>query len=56
MTFAPDAAAGTILLRPAFFAEVTDASPVVLTFHFWSGATVQYTVVRNGTAVTGTVG
>nr|WP_210768341.1 cellulase family glycosylhydrolase [Cellulomonas humilata] len=56
VTFAPDAATGSILLRPAFFAEVADASPVVLTFHFWSGAIVQYTVVRNGTAVTGTVG
>lgn len=56
VTFAPDTAAGTILLRPAFFAEVTDGAPVVLTFHFWSGATVTYTVVRDGTAVTGTVG
>lgn len=56
VTFAPDAAAGTILLRPAFFSEVTDGSPVVLTFHFWSGDTVQYTVVRSGSSVTGTVG
>lgn len=56
VTFAPDTAAGTIVLRPAFFAEVTDGAPVVLTFHFWSGETVAYTVVRNGTAVTGTVG
>ncbi|WP_315094420.1 cellulase family glycosylhydrolase [uncultured Cellulomonas sp.] len=56
VTFAPDAASGAILLRPAFFAEVADGAPVVLTFHFWSGATVRYTVVRDGTAVTGTVG
>ncbi|MBO3102340.1 cellulase family glycosylhydrolase [Cellulomonas sp. zg-ZUI168] len=56
VTFAPDQATGTILLRPAFFAEVTDGAPVVLTFHFWSGAVLQYTVVRSGTAVTGTVG
>ncbi|MBB2923283.1 cellulase family glycosylhydrolase [Cellulomonas cellasea] len=56
VTFAPDTAAGTIALRPTFFAEVIDGAPVVLTFHFWSGATVAYTVVRNGTAVTGTVG
>lgn len=56
VTFAPDTAAGTVLLRPAFFAEVTDGAPVVLTFHFWSGDTVTYTVVREGTAVTGTVG
>ena len=56
VTFAPDASAGTIVLRPAFFAEVTDGSPVVLTFHFWSGRTAAYTVVRTGTAVSGTVG
>lgn len=56
VTFAPDASAGTIALRPAFFAEVADGSPVVLTFHFWSGDTVRYTVVRTGTSVTGTVG
>ena len=56
VTSAPDTAAGTIVLRPAFFAEVTDGAPVVLTFHFWSGETLEYTVVRNGTAVTGTVG
>lgn len=55
VTFAPDAAAGGIVLRPAFFAEVTDGAPVRLTFHFWSGRTVDYTVVRTGTAVTGTV-
>lgn len=55
-TFAPDEAGGRILLRPAFFAEVNDGAPVTLTFHFWSGETVQYTVVRQGTAVTGTVG
>lgn len=56
VTFAPDTAAGTIVLRPAFFAEVTDRAPVELTFHFWSGETVRYTVVRDGIAVTGTVG
>ncbi|MCF4121404.1 cellulase family glycosylhydrolase [Antribacter sp. KLBMP9083] len=56
VTFAPDEGAGRILLRPAFFAEVTDGAPVTLTFHFWSGETVRYTVVRQGSAVTGTVG
>lgn len=56
VAFAPDTQAGTILLRPAFFAEVTDGAPVVLTFHFWSGEVLQYTVVRTGTEVTGTVG
>ncbi|MCK9792867.1 cellulase family glycosylhydrolase [Isoptericola sp. 4D.3] len=52
VTFAPED--GRIVLRPAFFAEVTDQRPVTLTFHFWSGDTVTYTVVRDGDAVTGT--
>ena len=56
VTFAPDASAGTIVLRPAFFAEVADGTAVVLTFHFWSGAPVTYTVVRSGATVSGSVG
>ncbi|WP_230684912.1 cellulase family glycosylhydrolase [Cellulomonas sp. JZ18] len=52
VTFAPED--GRIVLRPAFFAEVTDGAPVHLTFHFWSGDTVSYTVTRTGTTVTGT--
>ncbi|QCB95473.1 cellulase [Cellulomonas shaoxiangyii] len=54
VTFAPED--GHIVLRPAFFAEVTDGAPVSLTFHFWSGRTAEYTVTRTGTTVTGTVG
>ncbi|WP_079575567.1 cellulase family glycosylhydrolase [Krasilnikoviella flava] len=52
VAFAPEDDA--ILLRPAFFAEVTDGAPVTLTFHFWSGDTVEYTVTRDGAAVIGT--
>jgi endoglucanase len=29
---------------------------VHLTFHFWSGDTVEYTVTKEGDTVTGTVG
>ncbi len=54
--FAPDEAAGRIILRPRFFQDVADQRPVKLTFHFWSGDKVTYTVVRDGTAVTGTAG
>ncbi|WP_251152622.1 cellulase family glycosylhydrolase [Cellulosimicrobium sp. Marseille-Q4280] len=54
VTFAPDATAEEIVLRPAFFAEVTDGAPVTLTFHFWSGEVVEYTVQRDGATVTGT--
>ncbi|WP_229073092.1 cellulase family glycosylhydrolase [Actinoplanes sp. DH11] len=52
--FAPDHAAGTIRLTPDFFAEVTDATPVTLRFHFWSGEIVTYQLTRSGTTVTGT--
>jgi endoglucanase len=55
-SFAPDYTAGTIRLTAEFFAEVTDAAPVTLTFIFWSGATVTYHVTRTGTTVTGTAG
>lgn len=52
--FAPDYPAGAIKLTPEFFAEVTDRSPVTLTFVFWSGENVTYQVTRTGTSVTGT--
>ncbi|WP_433828707.1 cellulase family glycosylhydrolase [Actinoplanes sp. CA-015351] len=52
--FAPDYAAGTIRLTPDFFAEVRESEPVTVTFHFWSGDTVPYTVTRTATEVTGT--
>ncbi|WP_425955356.1 cellulase family glycosylhydrolase [Xylanimonas sp. McL0601] len=53
-TFLPDAAAGEIVLRPAFFAEIADGAQVRLTFHFWSGETVDYLVTKSGATVTGT--
>ncbi|MEU4694220.1 cellulase family glycosylhydrolase [Actinoplanes sp. NPDC023714] len=52
--FAPDYSSGTIRLTPDFFAEVSEATPVTLVFHFWSGETVTYQLTRTGTAVTGT--
>jgi endoglucanase len=54
--FVPAEETGEIVLRPAFFAEVRDGEAVHLTFHFWSGDTVEYTVTKNGTEVTGVVG
>jgi aryl-phospho-beta-D-glucosidase BglC (GH1 family) len=53
-TFAPNTGAGQITLLSTLFAEIADNSTVNLTFHFWSGATVAYTVTRSGTTVTGT--
>jgi endoglucanase len=52
--FRPDYAAGVVNLPAAFFQEVRDGVPVQLTFHFWSGTKVTYTVVRSGSVVTGT--
>jgi hypothetical protein len=53
VAFTPDYTAGTITLPSAFFGDVTDNSTVTLTFYFWSGAIVKYTLTRSGTAVTG---
>jgi hypothetical protein len=53
--YAPDYTSGEITLPAAFFNEVHDGT-VILTFHFWSGATVTYTVTRAGDTVTGTAG
>ncbi|MEN3304629.1 MAG: endoglucanase [Micromonosporaceae bacterium] len=52
--FSPDYTTNRITLTAAFFAEVKDGATVNLVFHFWSGATVTYTLVRAGTQLTGT--
>ncbi|GAB3662130.1 hypothetical protein GCM10028833_42780 [Glycomyces tarimensis] len=54
--FEPDYDVGTIELTPDFFAEVDDGRAVTLTFHFWSGDTVTYTVTKSGSSVTGSAG
>jgi endoglucanase len=55
VTFSPNYAARTIALTPDFFAKVNDGT-VNLTFHFWSGDTVRYTLTKNGSTVTGRAG
>lgn len=52
--FRPDYNAGAISLTPEFFNAVRDDEPVTLTFHFWGGGTVDYTITKTGTTVTGT--
>jgi endoglucanase len=52
--FSPEYDNGVITLTSTFFNEVNDNAPVTLTFHFWSGEVLSYTVTRSGTAVTGT--
>jgi endoglucanase len=52
--YRPDYNAGAISLTPDFFNGVRDGEPVTLTFHFWGGGTIEYTVTKTGTTVTGT--
>ncbi len=54
-TFSPNYENRTIELKQNFFQEVND-SEVQLTFHFWSGEKVDYTIVKNGTSIEGTSG
>ncbi len=51
--FKPDYTNNKITLTSNFFNETTDGT-VILTFHFWSGQIVKYTIVKSGTSVTGT--
>jgi hypothetical protein len=53
--FRPDYENGTILLTKRYLDSLKDGEAVSLTFHFWSGKTLSYTVTRNGATVTGTV-
>ncbi len=51
--YRPDYENGTILLTKLYLDSLKDGEQAFLTIHFWSGQTLQYTVTRNGTAVTG---
>ncbi|GAA2141366.1 cellulase family glycosylhydrolase [Glycomyces algeriensis] len=53
-TYRPDYPAGSIGLTADFFNAVREGEAVTLTFHFWGGGTVDYTVTKTGTTVTGT--
>lgn len=46
-------APGRIRVTKRYLDGIEDGRPVSLTFHFWSGQQVQYTVQRDGTVVTG---
>jgi endoglucanase len=52
-SYQPSYTANTVTLPSAFFAETNDGT-INLTFHFWSGATIKYTLVKSGSNVTGT--
>ena len=51
-TFSPDYEAHEIVLKEAFFNEIDDGE-VDLTFHFWSGETVDYTLLKEGDNIVG---
>ncbi|WP_078577688.1 cellulase family glycosylhydrolase [Salipaludibacillus agaradhaerens] len=50
--FSPNYATGEIIISEAFFNAVRD-DDIHLTFHFWSGETVEYTLRKNGNYVQG---
>ncbi|WP_026932200.1 cellulase family glycosylhydrolase [Glycomyces tenuis] len=54
--FQPEYEDGTIVMPPGFFEGVEEDRAVTLTFHFWSGETVEYDVVESGGTVTGSAG
>jgi aryl-phospho-beta-D-glucosidase BglC (GH1 family) len=54
--FSPDHEAGQITMPAEFFAATRENATINLTFHFWSGETLAYTLTRSGTTVTGTAG
>uniref|UniRef100_A0AAU2VED7 Cellulase family glycosylhydrolase n=1 Tax=Streptomyces sp. NBC_00003 TaxID=2903608 RepID=A0AAU2VED7_9ACTN len=53
-SFAPKYDANITTLTADYLKSLKDGAPVKLTFHYWSGATVTYTVTKSGTTVTGT--
>ncbi len=52
-TFSPDYANGRIVLRPALLDTLRDGEPVTLTFYFWSGDKLTYTITKTGENVSG---
>jgi hypothetical protein len=54
VSWLPDYSGGTILVPDQFVTAIRDGEPVTITYHFWGGDSVTYTVTKNGTTVTGT--
>ncbi|GGN97731.1 cellulase family glycosylhydrolase [Saccharibacillus kuerlensis] len=52
-TFSPDYENNKIVLTPTLLDTLRDNDPVTLTFHFWSGDKLTYTITKNGTSVSG---
>ncbi|MFD5466343.1 cellulase family glycosylhydrolase [Kitasatospora sp. NPDC127059] len=52
--FGPDYGANTTTIKADFLKSLKDGTPVTLSFRFWTGDTVTYTVTKTGDTVTGT--
>ncbi|MFJ8625032.1 cellulase family glycosylhydrolase [Kitasatospora sp. NPDC093550] len=52
--FGPDYTADTTTVKADFLTSLKDGAPATLTFRFWTGDTLTYTVTRTGDTVTGT--
>jgi len=52
-TFSPNYSDGTIILRKALLDTFREGEAVKLTFYFWSGDKLTYTVTKNGTSISG---
>ncbi|WP_112134297.1 cellulase family glycosylhydrolase [Glycomyces dulcitolivorans] len=54
VSWLPNYSGGTITVPSSFVNAIRDGEPVTITYHFWGGDSVDYTVTKNGTTVTGT--
>ncbi|MBO3734474.1 cellulase family glycosylhydrolase [Glycomyces niveus] len=54
VSWLPDYINGSITVPNTFVNAIRDGEPVTITYHLWGGESVDYTVVKNGTTVTGT--
>ncbi|RKL68225.1 cellulase [Salipaludibacillus neizhouensis] len=50
-TFKPSYDTNQIILSQNFFNEIRDGEEVILTFHFWSGEKITYTIIKEGDTV-----
>ncbi|MFD0273625.1 cellulase family glycosylhydrolase [Kitasatospora sp. NPDC127111] len=53
--FGPDYTADTTTVKADFLTSLKNGAPATLTFRFWTGDTITYTLTRAGDTVTGTV-
>ncbi|RRS01723.1 cellulase family glycosylhydrolase [Glycomyces terrestris] len=54
VSWLPNYAGGTITVPSSFVNAIRDGEPVTITYHFWGGDSVTYTVTKTGGTVIGT--